>query len=115
MLLWLCIAVRIVANPFSNVFQKLLTQRSAQPLLIICAVHGLLSIACIPLFVLCLPQSADFWPNMALCSFFTVAGNVLIVEALKRSDLSILGPINSYKSIVSLLPAMIFLEEFPQP
>src|SRR5271163_454276 len=114
MILSLCILIRIVANPFSNVFQKLLTRRGAHPLFIICAVHGLLTLVCIPLYLIDLPPlSSEFWWTMALCSLFTVSGNVLIVYALKRSDLSVLGPINAYKSVVSLVPGIIFLNEIP--
>ena len=42
-----------------------------------------------------------------------VAGNALIVEAMRLSDLSVLGPINSYKSVVSLVPAFALLGELP--
>ena len=34
MFLWLCIAIRILANPFSNAFQKLLSHKTADPLFI---------------------------------------------------------------------------------
>jgi drug/metabolite transporter (DMT)-like permease len=116
MVLWLCILVRIVANPFSNVFQKVLTQKGASSLSVVCATHGLLSVLCVPIFVWCLPPlGAEFWWNMAVCTLLTVSGNVLIVEALKLSDLSLLGPINAYKSVVSLVPGMLLLGEFPGP
>ena len=92
MILWLCILVRVVANPFSNVFQKLLTRQSAHPLFIVGAVHALLSLACIPIFLFGLPTlPVDFWINMSICTLLTVGGNVLIVQAVKRSDLSGLG------------------------
>ena len=116
MILWLCILVRIVSNPFSNVFQKLLTRQHADPLFIICTVHGLLSLACIPIFLFELPPlPTEFWLIMSLCTLFTVSGNVLIVQAVKRSDLSVLGPINAWKSVVSLVPGFIFLGEVPEP
>jgi drug/metabolite transporter (DMT)-like permease len=116
MIFSLCILVRIVANPFSNVFQKLLTRHGANPLFIICAVLGLLTLFCIPIFLIDLPAlSREFWWTMAVCSLFTVSGNVLIVHAVKRSDLSVLGPINAYKSVVSLVPGIIFLNEIPGP
>lgn len=49
MLTGLYVAARIVANPFSNVFQKQLAQRSADPLFIIGATHALLTLATLPL------------------------------------------------------------------
>lgn len=114
-MIWLCIAVRIIANPFSNVFQKTLTHRAADPLFIICVTHGLLSVACIPAFFYLPPLATEFWFNIATCAVLAIAGNVLIVEALKLSDLSVLGPINAYKAVVGVLSAMILLHEFPGP
>jgi drug/metabolite transporter (DMT)-like permease len=116
MILWLCVLVRIAANPFSNVIQKLLTRRGADSLFIIFAVHGLLSLACAPVILFCLqPLPAEFWVFMSIGALFTVSGNVLIVAAVKRSDLSVLGPINAYKAIVSLVPGFILLHEIPGP
>src|SRR3954468_24424876 len=37
----------------------------------------------------------------------------MIVRALELSDLSVLGPINAYKSVVSLIPAAVLLHEVP--
>ncbi len=114
MTIWLCVLVRVVANPCSNVFQKVLTRKAAAPLFIICATHGLLSLACVP-FVLLFPPpaSADFWLNISACAALAVAGNVLLVRAVKLSDLSVLGPINAYKPVVSLVPGLILLHESP--
>lgn len=114
-MLWFFILLRILSNPLSNVFQKVLTRRAADSLFIIAATHALLALAVIPLlFVLPLP-SRQFWAPMALCALLAVAGNALIVQALRLADLSILGPINAYKSIVALLPGLIFLGEVPRP
>jgi drug/metabolite transporter (DMT)-like permease len=113
-MIWLCVAVRIVANPFSNVFQKLLTRQSANPFAIIGITHALLSLACSPaLLFFPLPQAADFWTSIAICALLAVAANGLIVQALSLSDLSILGPINAWKPVVSLVPGMLLLREFP--
>lgn len=114
MTLWLCVLVRVVANPFSNVFQKSLTRRAADPLFIVCVTHGLLSLACLPVFLFCLPPlSAEFWLNITVCTLLSVAGNVLLVQAVRLSDLSVLGPINAYKAVFSLAPGMALLNEFP--
>jgi drug/metabolite transporter (DMT)-like permease len=40
---------------------------------------------------------------------------VLLVYALKSSDLSVLGPINAYKSVVSLVLGVFLLGEIPAP
>jgi drug/metabolite transporter (DMT)-like permease len=119
MLIWLCILIRIVSNPFSNALQKLLTRHGASSLAVVCLTHGLLSLVCVPFLIVDRPPLdnnswlAGFWPNIAICTLLTVAGNALLVEAVKLSDLSVLGPINAYKSVVSLVPGMILLGEFP--
>ncbi len=116
MLVWLCVALRIATNPCSNVLQKLLTRQNAHPLGVVCATHGLLSIVCLPICIVdSRSLSLAFWLEMLVCTLVGVAGNVLLVEALKRSELSILGPINAYKSVVSLVPAMLLLGEIPSP
>ncbi len=113
-MLWLAVVARILSNPLANVFQKVLTQRGAHPLFIIFAGHALLSCACAPfLFSAWRVAGTGFWFDIWFCALLAVAGNALLVEALKRSDLSVLGPINAYKSVLSLIPGMIFLQEFP--
>ncbi|MGE5610077.1 MAG: EamA family transporter [Bacillota bacterium] len=113
-MMWLVVLLRIVSNPFSNVFQKALTRKTADPLFIIGATHGLLSVVCLPAcLVYSRSLSGEFWVNIAICAILAVAGNALIVKAVQLSDLSVLGPINAYKAVVSLIPGMILLHEIP--
>ncbi len=109
------IFTRIVSNPLSNVFQKKLTGNSASPVFIILMTHLLLSLAMLPILFRILPASLgpSFYMNMFLCVLLAIAGNTLIVAALKLTDLSILGPINAYKSILSLLLGIFLLGEIP--
>jgi drug/metabolite transporter (DMT)-like permease len=107
---------RIVANPISNVFQKLLTRHGAHPLFVILLTHALLSTICLPIILAVHPRlSPTFWWNIVIVAVLTVAGNALLVQAVKLSDLSVLGPVNAYKSIISLIPGMLLLGEFPGP
>ena len=116
MVLPLVVAVRIFVNPLSNVFQKLLTRREAEPRFVICVTHAVLALVCVPIVVVHRPPvTLAFWVNIAIVGVLTVAGNALLVQAVKVSDLSILGPVNAYKSVVSLLPGMLLLREFPGP
>ncbi|HUY89566.1 MAG TPA: EamA family transporter [Pirellulales bacterium] len=113
-MIWFCVFARIFANPCSNVLQKMLTRNAAHPLFVICATHALLSLAVAPV-LLSSPASlpAEFWRNIAICTLLNVAGNALLVQAVKLSDLSVLGPINAFKAIVSLLPGALLLGEIP--
>lgn len=115
MLTTVFVLTRIFANPLSNVFQKKLTNHSAHPAFIILATHGLLTLVALPALVYLPPLdlSLEFWLNISLCVLLAIGGNVLIVAALKFTDLSVLGPINSYKSIVSLFLGILLLGEFP--
>jgi drug/metabolite transporter (DMT)-like permease len=52
---------------------------------------------------------------MAICATLAVASNVLLVYALQSADLSVLGPINAYKSVVSMVLGVFLLGEIPGP
>ena len=115
MLTVLAVLIRIVANPLSNVFQKQLAQRSAEPLVTIVATHGLLTV--LALAVLAgMPVAAlglDFWANILTAVVLAVAGYVFLWYALKSTDLSVLGPINAYKAVLGLLLAVVLIGEVP--
>jgi drug/metabolite transporter (DMT)-like permease len=109
------ILVRIIANPLANVFQKQLTQRTADPLFITTATYGFLTLACLAFW----PQirvsglSGAFWFSMLACAGLAVVGNVFLVKAMHLGDLSVLGPINAWKAVVSMLVAVVLLGEIP--
>jgi hypothetical protein len=93
-MLTLIVLCRILTNPFSNAFQKLLTARRADPLFVIFATHAGLTILCLPLLLVSQPHlSAAFLWNMVAVAVLTVSGNAMLVQAVKLSDLSVLGPV----------------------
>jgi drug/metabolite transporter (DMT)-like permease len=104
-----------VANPLSNVFQKQLTQRSDQPLLIVVMTHGLLTALALPVLA-GTPLGAlgvAFWVNMLTAVVLAVAGYLFLWHALRSTDLSVLGPINAYKAVLGLLLAAVLIGEVP--
>ena len=115
MLTILAVIARIVTNPLSNLFQKQLAQRSADPVFIIAATHGLLTLLALPLLAGEAIGALDsvFWTNMLTAVLLAVGGNVLLVYALRSADLSILGPINAYKAVLSLVLALVLIGEVP--
>jgi drug/metabolite transporter (DMT)-like permease len=117
MLTALFVVTRIVANPLSNLFQKQLTQRSANPVFIIAVVHAALTAMCLPLLLvrgtLAIALGPEVWVNMIICALLAVAGNVLLVHAVKAVDLSVLGPINAYKSVIGLILGIFVIGERP--
>jgi drug/metabolite transporter (DMT)-like permease len=54
-----------------------------------------------------------FWLYVSLAGILCTAGTIALIEALKIGELSILAPINSYKSIIGLISAFILLGEVP--
>ena len=118
MLTALFVLLRVVANPAANVFQKQLTQRAAHPLFIIGVTHALLTVATLPILAAgagarSLALGTAFWANMGICAVLAVSGNVVLVFALRSSDLSILGPINAYRAVLGLVMGVYLLGEVP--
>jgi len=111
----LAVFLRIVANPAGNVFQKQLTARGTHPLIVNFLTYALLSCTC---FVLAFYTNwhelpPQFWFYSVLSGMVGALGNAFLVRALQRGDLSILGPINSYKSVVGVLFGIFLLHEMP--
>ena len=110
------VLVRILVNPISNVFQKQLAQKWVNPVIIIGTTHGLMALGLIPVFLLggvSFPSQAGFWSSIGIASLLAVTSNVLLVQALKSGDLSILGPLNAYKAPISMGIAAILIGETP--
>ncbi|GAB4036324.1 EamA family transporter [Spirosoma jeollabukense] len=109
------VLVRIVANPLANVFQKKLTQRTADPLFVISATYGLLTLFCLafPAHLQFTGLSPLFWQSSLLTSILAMFGNVFLVKALHIGDLSVLGPINAYKAVVGMVVSIFLLNEIP--
>lgn len=111
----LAILVRIIANPLANVFQKQLTHRTADPLFITTATYGFLTLTCLAFwpYIQVSGLSGGFWGSMLACAGLAVVGNVFLVRAMHLGDLSVLGPINAWKSVVSMAVAVVLLGEIP--
>jgi drug/metabolite transporter (DMT)-like permease len=111
----LFVATRIVANPVSNVFQKRLVQQSSDPVFIITFTHAALAVVVAPLLMLTAwtTMPSAFWVNMSVSATLAVAGNVLLVFALRHSDLSVLASINAYKTVLSLILGTFLIGEVP--
>lgn len=109
------VLLRIISNPLANVFQKQLTARSNHPLMVNFLTYLLLGIACIFfMFNISWKQlPLDFWLYSLLGGMVGALGNGFLVKALEKGDLSVLGPINAYKAVVSILVGVFVLNEMP--
>lgn len=106
---------RVLSNPLGNVFQKQLTNRYNHPLLINFLTFLLLSVFCIipAIQVRWLELPFEFWKYCILAGIVGATGNGFLVKALQCGDLSVLGPINSYKSVVGIIVGTFLLGEIP--
>lgn len=113
-MLFFMLIIRILANPFANVFQKKLASNFST-FFINTLTYGGLSCLLLP-FIL----RTDFvslnntvWFYGILGGLSGSVGNAFLVKSLSLGDLSLLGPINSYKAVVAMIFGIILLGEIP--
>ncbi len=111
----IAVLIRVFANPVANVFQKQLTGRGNDPVTVNFVTYLLLGLGCIvpALHVDWAAMPAGFWWNCALVGLFGGVGNAFLLKALQKGELSVLGPINSYKSVVGMIVGGVVLHEIP--
>lgn len=109
------IFLRILSNSLSNVFQKKLTLFKEKPSQVNFINYFILScISIIVLFFTNVPQlGVAFWINAILGGIFGALCNYFMLKALKLGELSVLGPINSYKAVMGMIFAIFLLGEMP--
>lgn len=106
--------LRILSNPIANVFQKKLTSKYST-FIVNSITYGGLCLLILPIIL-----KTDFaslnhtiWLYGVVGGLFGALGNAFLVKALSLGDLSILGPINSYKSVVAMIFGIFLLGEIP--
>jgi len=106
--------LRIVSNPLANVYQKKISQNISS-LLCNFYTYFFLGILCIPFAMRVewgiLPK--EFWIYAISAGLLCSVGNACLIKALQIGELSVLGPINSYKSVVGMIIAIFILHEIP--
>jgi drug/metabolite transporter (DMT)-like permease len=111
----IAVLLRIFSNPLGNVFQKQLTSKGNHPLLVNFLTYMLLSFVCI--FIAAFTQwnglPGEFWLYSVLGGIAGASGNGFLIKAMQKGNLSVLGPINSYKSVVGIFMGILLLGEIP--
>ena len=106
--------LRILSNPMANVFQKKLTQNFTS-FVVNSITYGGLCFLLLPIILqtnfVSLP--IEIWKYAIVGGLFGALGNAFLVKALSLGDLSVLGPINSYKSVVAMIFGIFLLGEIP--
>ncbi|WP_019538734.1 DMT family transporter [Proteiniphilum acetatigenes] len=111
----IAVVLRVISNPLANVYQKQLASKGNNPLIVNFLTYFLLSLFCgILLCFMQIPDfEKDFWLYSILGGIAGAVGNGFLVKALQTGDLSILGPINSYKSVIGIIAGIFLLSEIP--
>ena len=106
---------RLLSSSFANVFQKKLAHFGLHPFFIVMVSYLVLSLICLPLlgFINTTSLSQTFWINIFFAALLDMAGTLFLVMSLSKTDLSIFGPLNAYKVVISMFLAMIFIGEVP--
>ncbi|MBE7174225.1 MAG: EamA family transporter [Williamsia sp.] len=109
------VLLRIISNPVGNVFQKQLTQKGHHPLFVNFFTYFSLSLLCLAgaFFINWPLLPPSFWIYSILGGIAGALGNGFLVRSLQMGDLSVLGPINAYKSVISMIIGLFLLHEIP--
>ncbi len=105
--------VRILSNPAANVLQKKASNNLSSAAVNFYT-YLILSIFCIPFINKTLiSYNLNFWLLVVSAGFLSALGTVCLIKAINIGELSVLGPLNSYKSIVGFVIAWVLLGEIP--
>lgn len=110
----IAVALRILSNSTANLFQKKSAQTSS-PVYTNLISYLFMSLICVlpALFVDWSVFPPVFWIYVIIAGILCTIGTVALIEALRIGELSVLAPINSYKSIIGLISAIFILGELP--
>ncbi|MDR1923325.1 MAG: DMT family transporter [Planctomycetaceae bacterium] len=115
MFTFIAVVIRILVNPLSNVFQKRICNNGQSALFVNFLTYFALSVIVIPLAfrISWTAFPFAFWVDSLLIGFFGALSNCFLVKAIRSGELSVLGPINAYKSVIGVIFGIIFLAEIP--
>lgn len=111
----LIIGGRVLASPLVNVLQKKLTNNELSPEFIVMMSYLFFVLLSIPILIIEQPFSfsREFWIFIVLLGVFDIFGNMFLVKSLKTIDLSVFGPLNSFKPVFALVFSVFLLNEAP--
>lgn len=111
----LALLVRIISNPVANFVQKILSVKHSS-ILINTYSYGFLTLFCLYPALSTYSWNSyncEYWSLAAFAGFLCTSGTICLIKALQYGEMSVLGPINSYKCVVGLVLAGICLKEIP--
>lgn len=110
----LALLIRILSNPLANMLQKIQAQKH-NAILINVYSYFFLSLACVvPAMINDWSiYGANYWSYVILAGILCTLGSICLIKALQIGEMSVLGPINSYKCIIGLIFGYLLLGEKP--
>ena len=110
----IAVILRIFSNPIANLFEKKASIESSS-LYTNFYSYLIMAIATIPFLSKYdwTSLSAECWGYALLAGLLCATARACMVKALQQGELSVLGPINSFKSVVGLVVAFFMLSEIP--
>lgn len=110
----IAVILRIFANPVANMFEKKVSMEGSS-LYTSFYSYLIMGLCCIPFAFQYQWNNLPFtfWKYSILAGLLCAVGRACMVKALQIGELSVLGPINSYKSIVGLIVGIFLLAEIP--
>jgi drug/metabolite transporter (DMT)-like permease len=109
------IIARILSNGASNVFQKRLTGFGVEPFFVNMMSYGALCLVGLTFLLGNQLQELPlrYWTFSVLSGLTGALGNGFIVKALEKGELSVMGPVNSYKPVVGMISSFFLTRELP--
>ena len=110
----LAIILRIFSNPIANMYEKKVSTGGSS-LFTSFYSYLIMGLCCVP-FAFHFDWKSmpfNFWKYAFIAGALCATGRACMVKALQLGELSILGPINSYKSVVGLIIGIFMLAEIP--
>ena len=110
----LMVLLRVLTNTSSNVVQKQLTNKSRDPVLVILVAYGIMVVLGSPVALLThQPASSSFWNSTFIAAMLDAVGYIFLMLSIRSTDLSIFGPLNAFKVVISMALSFVMLREIP--
>ena len=114
MLVSIAVLTRVISNSVGNLYQKKASEINSSVVVNLLS-YLIMSIVCIiPSFMVDWSAfGVEFWINTIIAGVLCFLATISLIEALRIGELSVLAPINSYKSVIGLISAFVLLGELP--
>jgi drug/metabolite transporter (DMT)-like permease len=115
MMLPLMLLGRVLLSVGASTLQKHLTRRDVRSAALWRATYAWMALPACLILALGLRRgvTSEFWWNAIVAGVLDALGNLAMVAALRRTDLSVFGPLNGFRPVLALLFGWVFLREMP--